>query len=1033
MKQPDPRPIAIRAFTERINNAPKHPQPLDKVPTRPKHTLILDMETSIDGTQRLLFGSYRRGVWLTAKKLAIVEEGVIYADDLPKRDHQGLEVLRSYIKTHQPDVAFEINRTLHRQGIWLTRTLQLLSQREFLQQIFWKWAFQQGAVVVGYNLPFDLSRLARHAGQARRSKPRGGKHRPASGASMDEFSLRLYEYLDENQTRQENRFRPRLAIRHLDRKKAFIRFRGRKTADPQEKTSDGNQRGRFLDLHTLTHALADRDLTLDEAAKLFGTATRKQHGVALGTVTAETIDYNRQDVRVTQELLDKLLEEFDHHQLPVAPWRVYSPASLAKAYLRKMGLTPPLEKFQDVFADIIGPATTAFYGGRAECRIRGVIVPIVYTDFLSMYPTVNALMQSWTLLTADRLELQDVTVESQRLLDSVTVQGCFVPALWPKLVFFAEIVPDGGVLPVRARYARYNNNQSWNIGVNPFTASEPLWYAGPDLVASTLLTGRAPTVLRAYRLVPVGRQAGLRPVQIRGTTPVDPRKQDLFKTVIEDRYRLANDPRLSESEQKRHKQIFKILANSGGFGIFAELNANREPQDAPATVTVHGRCGTFQCSTTSPEDPGAFCFPPLAALTTAGARFMLALLERVVTDLGGTYAFCDTDSMAIVSTEPGGLVACPGGPHRLPDGRDAIRALSWQQVRELRHRFDALNPYDRTVVTESILKIEDVNFANGTQQPLFAYVVAAKRYALFTVNPDGTPVVDEERYSEHGLGHLRNPTDLTSTDRVWIRQAWEGLIRQVLRVPTEKRPWLDRPALTRMAVTTPALLKRFAIFNKRGVAYPDQVKPFNFGLAFHVHRADWPLDASPDGFQLVAPYCTDPRRWERLPCIDRYTGKRYHIHTRASGLGVKVETYLDVLASYPFHPEPKSLGPDGRPCGRRTVGLLRRRPVSPMSVVYIGKEANRLEDREVGLVHDLDAVQADYGAGQDGDLAFRQILERMTSTDWAKMSGVSASLIRDICNGRRRITRKTRPKLERALCMYFDRLSHGNDAGEQTD
>jgi len=40
---------------------------------------------------------------------------------------------------------------------------------------------------------------------------------------------------------------------------------------------------------------------------------------------------------------------------------------------------------------------------------------------------------------------------------------------------------------------------------------------------------------------------------------------------------------------------------------------------------------------------------------------MLALLEHCVTELGGTYAMEDTDSMAIVATKRGGFVPCPGG------------------------------------------------------------------------------------------------------------------------------------------------------------------------------------------------------------------------------------------------------------------------------------------------------------------------------------------------------------------------------------
>ena len=66
----------------------------------------------------------------------------------------------------------------------------------------------------------------------------------------------------------------------------------------------------------------------------------------------------------------------------------------------------------------------------------------------------------------------------------------------------------------------------------------------------------------------------------------------------------------------------------------------------------------------NPEYPGEYCFPPLASLITAAARLMLALLERCVTDLGGTYAMEDTDSMAIVANAARRPNRMPGGPDR---------------------------------------------------------------------------------------------------------------------------------------------------------------------------------------------------------------------------------------------------------------------------------------------------------------------------------------------------------------------------------
>src|SRR5256886_14792779 len=58
-----------------------------------------------------------------------------------------------------------------------------------------------------------------------------------------------------------------------------------------------------------------------------------------------------------------------------------------------------------------------------------------------------------------------------------------------------------------------------------------------------------------------------------------------------------------------------------------------------------------------------------------------------------------------------------------------------------------------------------------------------------------------------------------------------------------------------------------------------------------------------------------------------------------------------VFLEYRAPPDPKSLGPDGAPCSRGTIGLLMRRPVRAGSAVYIGKESNRHEEVDHGLVH----------------------------------------------------------------------------------
>jgi hypothetical protein len=166
---------------------------------------------------------------------------------------------------------------------------------------------------------------------------------------------------------------------------------------------------------------------------------------------------------------------------------------------------------------------------------------------------------------------------------------------------------------------------------------------------------------------------------------------------------------------------------------------------------------------------------------------MLAALERCVTDLSGTYAMEDTDSMAIVATASGGEVSLPKRSGRRQKPLKGVRALSWAQVQTIADRFVSLNPYERSIAPGSILKIENDNYDPETkkQRQLWCYAIAAKRYALFRMDAGGAPTLlrmgddnDTDRWSEHGLGHLLNPTDPDRDDREWTGQAWLRVVRR---------------------------------------------------------------------------------------------------------------------------------------------------------------------------------------------------------------------------------------------------------------
>jgi hypothetical protein len=616
MPKPSLLPLAVRVYPS-FQNPPKRARS-EKRWKRPNAMLVWDTETRVDATQRLTFGSYRFIV-----EGHCLEEGLFYADDLPEEDRR---ILEQYMSTHVADAT--------------DKRLHLRTRREFID-IIYRAVYKGRCLLIGFNLPFDLSRIAYDFKNAR-------------GRFAGGFSLGIWSYIDEMGREQGDQFRPRVGIKHIDSKRALKGFTARNEPDRTDLIPDGSQtgkpekgykfRGHFLDLRTLAFALTDKSYSLESACEDFGVEHGKQRPARHGVVTAEYTDYNRRDVLATSELAVKLLEEYDEHPITLQPTKAYSPASIGKAYLRAMGITPILERQPNFPKRYLGYAEAAFVGGRTSAHIRKVSVPVVYTDFLSMYPTVNQLMDLWRLVVAGKIEVvEHCQAEIHEFLSGLSLDDLFKPATWKNLTAFVQIIPDGDILPTRAKYSQESND--WQVGVNHLygDANNALWFSLPDVVASVLLTGRVPKIIDAFRLEPSGTLPGLTPLKLRGTIKVDPGSQDFFKVVIEERKRLSSRTDLSATEKRRLDKALKVLANATSYGIYAEMN--RQESDDKTSVVCHGiDAEPFTCRVAHPDVPGEYCFPPLASLITGAARLMLALLESCVREKGGSYAMEDTDS-----------------------------------------------------------------------------------------------------------------------------------------------------------------------------------------------------------------------------------------------------------------------------------------------------------------------------------------------------------------------------------------------------
>ena len=862
-----------------------------KTPTKwPDEVLIIDTETTLDTAQKLNFGVYRRCKVGTAGYQTI-EEGLFYADDL---DSAQVSVLQRFVEDARNLPCLDVKRFPP------VMRFYLFNRSGFVERVFWK-AIRNGAMIVGFNLPFDLSRLA-------------VKSAPAdSGGWSLVLSMRRSRKTGEIESNPE---RPRVVIDSKDSKLAFISLKG--IRHPKEWPYGG----RFLDLRCFCWALRNESYNLNAACNAFNVPGKLNHKPS-GLVTFEEIKYCLQDARATTGLLNALKNEFDQHPFELLPDRAYSPASVAKAYLDAMKIARPA-KTSGVSDKELGIAMQAYYGGRAECRIRKTPIPVVLTDFTSQYPTVNALLGNWNVLTAQQIEFQECTQEVGELLDSLKLEDTFNPEFWKKLAFFALVSPDKDIFPVRTVY----NGRTQNIGLNYLTSTHPVWFAGPDLVASALLD-KAPKIVKAIRMVPHGRQRDLRSTNLAGMVSIDPLQDDFYCRVIEQKS-------VHKPTNKPLANFLKVLANSGSYGLFVQL----DPERLRKAVSVQVYSGEifFERSYAVVEKSGPWYFPPLASLITAGGRLLLAMLERCVTDKGGSYLFCDTDSLCIVSNERGGLIPCPGGTGKLRDGREAVMALSWKEVDDLASEFNRLNPFNRQLV-QQVLKIEDVNFVDSDPQKarrqVFGYAISAKRYVLYTQNRSEISIV---KASGHGLGYLYPPKegfDKRAGAPQWVVEAWDWLVRKELGLKFREPSWLDLPAMMRMALTSPNVMRE---------QRPEWLSPFNFFfLPLLSDLGGYPAGCDRSNFKFITPFSSNRQEWKRLTGINVCDGRIYRMEMTPNGKQDKVvpESLRIILRLYLRRPESKSLAPDETACTADTKGLLKRASIVAGDTIPVGKETDR--------------------------------------------------------------------------------------------
>jgi hypothetical protein len=810
---------AIRAWVEARKDGTPRNAPCKrnaKPPWRPQRygerVLVFDTETTTDAAQRLLFGIFR-----LYERDRLTLEGLIVSDIL---DHEQMSTLTEYAARCR---------------------LPIYSRERFVEEVFYPEVYVEGTLCVGFNLPFDIARIAVHAGCCR-------------GENRRKFRTVLSRRLRWHDLR----------IESLSARAALITF------VPKTKLREWERpffTGRFCDLSATAAAFTGVRHSLRTAADAFRTSTCKMQAPELGTIDRRSLLYGRQDVRATWSLYKKLRAEYERH--PFARFEnelhkpktgryvgeLYSSASIAKQYLRLLGIVPLLVKQPDFPRKYLGIAIAAYFGGRADVRGRKLDVLVRVLDFTSMYPTIFCLQELQKLLVAPRIRAKIVTPEIRRLVGQMASDNPLAllhnRKLWRGFNCFVLVEPNWAILPARFRkdvadrpIGRNGKRKAepFTIAVTPLNTREPRWYTLADVIAAVVLGAQVPKIRRAIRFVPESRRHP-RFTKFRNTVELSS-NHPIFKSIVEQK-QIAKDGSKVDHDLAALALGLKEMANSGAYGIHAEVNVKPPKGDDPIAGDVYSDI-TFESPKVHDERPGAFANPILASLVTGGARLILAMLEREVSDRGGAFSFCDTASLAI----------------NCGDRHNEVPCLRENEIEAIVERFDALNPYDPAIVPH-LLKVEYPGITG-----LRCFAVSAKRYVLYQWRPGKR--IQIVKASESALGAIIGRTEKETTPKL-ARRIWLSILFNHLEVnPNQRRrakPLVDfdAPMRRKFPISAPAILNRLNPHNKsRSCDY--RIKPYGFVQSIA------PAITGPDEPLPIAPFERDLAKSKRLQWVDYNTG-----------------------------------------------------------------------------------------------------------------------------------------------------------------
>jgi hypothetical protein len=858
--------------------------------------LVLEAVTTKDLAQRLLAVMFRHYV-----DGDVVDEGVILSDDVSADDRL---LVAHYAAGHLA----ELPPGFSRMGIG--RRLRILTRSEFLKEILYPVAYDRHGIVVGFDLALSLSRLASEVvpcsdGSFRLHmlgeptiKPRRDSfvRRPEWSAWPGCPDILIAPRGDEAVA---------IGFASQSENATVVLPVGKRVSAVSWDPRGGQWHGALVQLTQVLDALRGTTHTFDSACRAYGVpfdaapATDDRLG-------DDALDRCREVVGATAELWAAIQPDLAlHADSNVEAHRVHTAASFARGYWKASGI----DRAPKISPRLAAVGAACFTGARVEACVIRHSVPIAVFDRSAAYLRDAVILGTEELLSAHRLWARSAKQAFTRFLEEGDLlERTADPAACRWLGrLFVEVRPQGEPWHVRAWF---QDRSAPSLVTAPFFFDGAWWVSAFDVVTAMLYSGSRPEIVRVIELVPQDRRER-HPIRLAGGAPV---QGDLLLGMLRRQLQLDRD------DDQIGSTGLKPMRNSAAFGLLAQVI---RLYGTPARRQVWGVDGPRN-TIARYELAGELTSLPLAASITAFGRFQLARIDVKVRALGGVVAAMDTDSAAVVAKRRGGLIPCPGGDRRMPDGTEAVYALSFTQLRRVFHEEAWANPVGRQSAWGE---------KYGTlHHEAFLFGICNKRTAIYRRDPNGEVVLLHASEILLG-GRYLSPTGSeqrgSSGARLWVEEAWRYLIDPE-RYP---RPaWWSTPAVRGVAIRSPEALARYS--KALGITA--------FGTLCQAELApghQWALSGP------VRAYNREPAAWRhwRDPKTTRRTEpiSEGELAQGKAGDGPIIATLGGVIERWFAATDPRY-----EPCatpedGCLPIGLLRARTITSLSALaeLIGKES----------------------------------------------------------------------------------------------